>query len=58
MSEKDIGDTVVFMLEENGYEVISSGDAKILKDLDEHKPDLILMDNWLTDWKSDAPGSS
>ena len=54
--EKDIRDTVVYILEENDYEVISSGDAKILKHLDKHKPDLILMDNWLTDWKSDANG--
>ena len=54
--EKDIRDTVVYILEENDYEVISSGDAKILKNLDKHKPDLILMDNWLTDWKSDANG--
>src|ERR1700749_3914259 len=54
--EKDIRDTVVYILEENDYEVISSGDAKILKHLDKHKPNLILLDNWLTDWKSDANG--
>jgi len=54
--DKDIRDTIVYILEEEQYEVISSEDSKILKSLDEHKPDLILMDNWLTDWKSDANG--
>lgn len=54
--DKDIRDTVVFILEEEKYEVISSGDSKILKHLAIHNPDLILMDNWLTDWKSDANG--
>jgi two-component system phosphate regulon response regulator PhoB len=36
--------------------VISSEDSKILKSIDHHKPDLVLLDNWLTDWKSDANG--
>jgi len=43
-------------LEEENYEVISSEDSKILKSLDIYNPDLILLDNWLTDWKSDANG--
>jgi two-component system, OmpR family, phosphate regulon response regulator PhoB len=54
--DKDIRDIIVYILEEEKFEVISSGDSKILKSLDEHKPDLILMDNWLTEWKSDANG--
>ncbi len=54
--EKDIRDTIVYVLEEQGYEVTSSEDAKILKSLDTIKPDLILLDNWLTEWKSDANG--
>lgn len=54
--DKDIRDTIVYILEDQEYEVISSGDSKILKKLSEHKPDLILMDNWLTEWKSDANG--
>jgi two-component system phosphate regulon response regulator PhoB len=54
--DKDIRDTIVYILEEENYEVISSADSKILKSLDIHKPDLILLDNWLTDWKSDANG--
>ena len=54
--DKDIRDTIVYILEEEDYEVKSSGDSKILKSIDSYKPDLILMDNWLTDWKSDADG--
>ena len=54
--DKDIRDTIVYILEEEGYEVISSGDSKILRKVTEHNPHLILMDNWLTEWKSDANG--
>jgi CheY-like chemotaxis protein len=54
--DKDIRDTIVYILEEEKYEVVSSGDSKILRHLNDHKPDLILMDNWLTEWKSDANG--
>jgi len=54
--DKDIRDTIVYVLEEQGYEVTSSEDAKILKSLGSIKPDLILLDNWLTEWKSDANG--
>jgi two-component system phosphate regulon response regulator PhoB len=54
--DKDIRDTVTLALEDEGYEVISSENAKILKHLDDHKPDIILLDNWLTDWSSDANG--
>lgn len=54
--DKDIRDTIVYILQEENYEVVSSGDSKILRSLDTLKPDLILLDNWLTDWKSDANG--
>jgi two-component system phosphate regulon response regulator PhoB len=54
--DKDIRDTIVYVLEEENYEVISSEDSKILKSIDIHKPDMILLDNWLTEWKSDANG--
>lgn len=54
--DKDIRDTIVYILEEQEYEVVSSGDSKILTKLNDHKPDLILIDNWLTEWKSDATG--
>lgn len=54
--DKDIRDTIVYILREEKYEVISSENSKILKSINTHKPDLILLDNWLTDWKSDANG--
>jgi two-component system phosphate regulon response regulator PhoB len=54
--DKDIRDTMTYALESEGYEVISSDNARILKYIDKHQPDLILLDNWLTDWKSDANG--
>jgi DNA-binding response OmpR family regulator len=54
--DKDIRDTIVYILEEEKYEVVSSGDSKILKSVKEINPNLILMDNWLTEWKSDANG--
>lgn len=54
--DKHIRDTICYILEEENYEVISSGDSKIIKSLNTIKPDLILLDNWLTEWKSDATG--
>jgi len=54
--DKDIRDTIALILKEENYEVVDSGDSKILKHLHHHNPDLILMDNWLTEWKSDANG--
>jgi CheY-like chemotaxis protein len=54
--DKDIRDTIVYVLEGEDYEVIASEDAKILKKVCDFNPDLILLDNWLTDWASDANG--
>jgi two-component system phosphate regulon response regulator PhoB len=54
--DADIRETIVYALEDAKYEVIASENAGILKSLDHHKPDLILLDNWLSDWKSDASG--
>lgn len=54
--DADIRDTIVYALQDQGIEVIASDNARILKKLDEINPDLILLDNWLTDWKSDANG--
>jgi len=54
--DKDIRDTMTYALQGEGYEVIASESARILKNIDEIKPDLLLLDNWLTDWKSDANG--
>jgi two-component system phosphate regulon response regulator PhoB len=54
--DTDIRETIVYALEDAKYEVVASEDAGILKFLNRHKPDLILLDNWLSDWKSDANG--
>ncbi len=54
--DKHIRDTICYILEEENFEVISSGDSKILKSILTIKPSLILLDNWLTEWKSDATG--
>ncbi|WDF54722.1 response regulator [Mucilaginibacter sp. KACC 22063] len=54
--DKDIRDTISYALQQDGYEVISSENAKILKSIKDIEPSLILLDNWLTDWKSDANG--
>jgi len=54
--DKHIRDTICLILEEENFEVVSSGDSKILKSIHTMKPDLILLDNWLTEWKSDATG--
>jgi len=54
--DKNIRDTICYILEEENFEVVSSGDSKILKSINTLKPDLILLDNWLTEWKSDATG--
>lgn len=54
--DKDIRETITYALEEENYEVVASENAKILKSIGEIKPDLILLDNWLSDWKSDANG--
>ena len=54
--DRDIRETIVYALEQENYTVVSSGESKMLNFLDQHKPDLILLDNWLTEWKSDANG--
>lgn len=54
--DRDIRETITYALEESKFVVVSSEDAKVLRSLDTIKPDLILLDNWLTDWKSDANG--
>ncbi|MCC8408725.1 response regulator [Mucilaginibacter sp. UR6-1] len=54
--DRDIRETIVYVLEEEGYEVLASESSKLLRSVDSEKPDIILLDNWLTDWKSDANG--
>lgn len=54
--DKDVRDTIVYILEHENYEVMASADAKILKSINNFKPDIVIIDNWLTEWKSDATG--
>jgi DNA-binding response OmpR family regulator len=54
--DKDIRDIITFILEEKGYEVMASGDSRILKSVTDFSPYLVLIDNWLTEWKTDATG--
>jgi len=54
--DTDIRETIVYALEDANYEVIASEDAGILEQIGYHKPDMILLDNWLSDWKSDISG--
>src|ERR1035437_9090057 len=55
--DKDIRDIIIFILEEEGYEVIASEDSRILKSVLDFSPYLVLIDNWLTEWKTDATGA-
>ncbi|PJJ79915.1 response regulator transcription factor [Mucilaginibacter auburnensis] len=54
--DKDIRESIQYALEEDGYVVTASEDSKILKQFDAISPDMVLLDNWLTEWKSDANG--
>jgi len=54
--DKDIRETIQYALEEGGYDVVASEDSKILKQFEQVAPDMVLLDNWLTEWKSDANG--
>jgi two-component system phosphate regulon response regulator PhoB len=54
--DKDVRDTIVYVLENEGYEAIASEDAEILKTINTVDPGLVIMDNYLTEWKSDANG--
>jgi two-component system phosphate regulon response regulator PhoB len=45
----DILDMIAYILEDEGYEVMSSLNAEPLKDIETHNPDLVLLDDWLPD---------
>jgi two-component system, OmpR family, phosphate regulon response regulator PhoB len=45
----DILDMIAYILEDEGYEVLSSLNSEPLKDIEVHGPDLILLDDWLPD---------
>ena len=46
---EDILDLMRYILEEDGYTIIAGRDSKPLREIHVHQPDLILMDNRLTD---------
>ena len=54
--DKDVRDSIVYVLENEGYEVIASEDSAILKEINTINPGLVIMDNYLSEWKSDANG--
>ncbi len=45
----DILDMISYILEDEGYEVLPSVNSEPLKEVESHKPDLILLDDWLPD---------
>jgi DNA-binding response OmpR family regulator len=47
--DQDILDLIEYLLKENGFDVVASLSAKVLDDVLEIKPDLILIDDWLED---------
>jgi len=54
--DRDIRESIQYALEEGGYDVVASEDSKVLKQFEQIAPDMVLLDNWLTEWKSDANG--
>jgi CheY-like chemotaxis protein len=46
---EDILDLIKFILENDGYEIVSGEDSQLLGEILIHQPDLVLMDNRLTD---------
>ena len=47
--DRDIRETIVYVLQEEGYEVIASENSKLLNTIDSQKPDIILLDLNLPD---------
>jgi len=45
---RDILDLMQYILEDEGYEVISSIDGSVLSNVEQHDPALIILDNSLT----------
>ncbi|MFD0748567.1 response regulator transcription factor [Mucilaginibacter calamicampi] len=54
--DRDIREAIQYALEEGGYDVTTSEDSRILKSFSKIAPDMVLLDNWLTEWKSDVNG--
>jgi two-component system phosphate regulon response regulator PhoB len=47
--DQDILDILVYVLQEDGYEVVSSTNSSILNDVARIAPDVILLDEWLSE---------
>ncbi len=47
--DEDTLDIMSYILTEEGYEIVSANNGKLLDDVHAHQPVLILMDNRLTD---------
>jgi two-component system, OmpR family, phosphate regulon response regulator PhoB len=47
--DADILDIMTYILTDKGYEVVSNGNSTILSEVDDHHPDLILLDNRLSE---------
>jgi DNA-binding response OmpR family regulator len=45
--DTDILDIMTYILTDQGYEVVSNGNSTILSEVNDHYPDLILLDNRL-----------
>lgn len=45
--DQDILDVLIYVLEEEGYEVVCSTSADILQRIGQISPDIILLDEWL-----------
>jgi len=46
-NDPGIVDVLTLMLEDAGYEVETTDDGQTVKDIEEHLPDLILLDIWM-----------
>jgi two-component system phosphate regulon response regulator PhoB len=51
---RDILDLMQYILEDEGYEVISSMDGSVLGNVEQHEPALIVLDNSLTTEKGSS----
>lgn len=45
--DQDILDVLVYVLQDDGFEVVTSTNSSILKNIGQIKPDIILLDEWL-----------
>ncbi len=46
----DILEVLTLILEESGYEVETTSDGNTLRTVEQHMPDLLLLDIWMSGW--------